>query len=327
MLLHRLQRWLLLGIFLSATNCAGASEQFSATTQPVISSTSTTDSTTRTTTPQSTSSIAKCQHPDLNLGSLAYEEIEDVDIKYTSLDIYYPSGCGPFPVVFWIHGGGWSSGSRSNNAVPPKADLVNYLGAALVSIDYRLSLSSARAKWPDHGDDVASAIRFISEHEEELILDTSKISLIGHSSGAHLSLIVATDPHFMDLVNLSDETVDCVVALDTEGFRLNDAATAASRYVTPAFGTDPIILDDASPTVQVERNGAPKTRFLIITRGYQNRIEIATEFHDLINASGGSSQLLIANPYSHMEVNTRLATAGDEIMTPTVAEFLDSCTH
>ena len=53
------------------------------------------------------------------------------------LDIYRPpTGKGPFPILLWIHGGGWWGGDKRNE-IP---DLDKYLagGCAVVSANYRL---------------------------------------------------------------------------------------------------------------------------------------------------------------------------------------------
>ena len=50
----------------------------------------------------------------------------------------------------------------------------------------------------------------------------------------------------------------------------------------------------------------------------------AQEFVDLINRSGGSAQLLNANPYDHEGINAQLGATGETIVTPTVTRFVES---
>ena len=59
----------------------------------------------------------------------------------------------PVPLVIMIHGGGWSSGSRSNFTAP---ELVED-GFAVATIDYRLSPEFV---FPAHIQVVKAAIRF-----------------------------------------------------------------------------------------------------------------------------------------------------------------------
>ena len=137
--------------------------------------------------------------------------------------------------------------------------------------------------------------------------------------------MVATDPAYLAARDLDPSTIDCVIANDTEGYRLDDPATATREYVENAFGSDPAVLAQASPTVQVEVNGAPGARFLVITRGSDRRRAVAAEFADLVNSAGGAAQLLDAGDLSHAEVNRVLGSPADPVVTPAVTDFVTGC--
>src|SRR5881628_970936 len=64
---------------------------------------------------------------------LPYAELADPRQK---VDIYAPEGAKNLPVVFWIHGGGWQAGDRTNIQVKPQAFLDK--GFVFVSTGYRL---------------------------------------------------------------------------------------------------------------------------------------------------------------------------------------------
>lgn len=102
------------------------------------------------------------------------------------LDIYYPkSGTGPFPVVMWIHGGGWVSGDKT---VSPAEDVIKR-GWAAVSINYRLAYDGF---YPIQIQDCKAAVRFLKTHAKEYNLDPDKIAVWGESSGGHLAALIAT---------------------------------------------------------------------------------------------------------------------------------------
>lgn len=102
------------------------------------------------------------------------------------LDIYLPStGNGPYPVVVWIHGGAWMSGSKSN---------VNGLfllnpGFAVVSINYRLT---DEAIFPAQIHDCKGAIRWIRANAQKYNLNPDKIGVFGSSAGGHLVALLGT---------------------------------------------------------------------------------------------------------------------------------------
>src|SRR5437016_1062907 len=52
------------------------------------------------------------------------------------VDIYAPEGAKNLPVVFWIHGGGWQTGDRTDVQVKPQAFVDK--GFVFVSTGYRL---------------------------------------------------------------------------------------------------------------------------------------------------------------------------------------------
>ena len=54
------------------------------------------------------------------------------------LDIYTPEGAvgKSLPVMYWIHGGGWQAGDKSDVALKPK--VLSERGLVFVSTNYRL---------------------------------------------------------------------------------------------------------------------------------------------------------------------------------------------
>jgi len=125
-----------------------------------------------------------------------------LDIPYATaseaqkLDIYLPEkGNGPFPVMVWIHGGGWQTGDkRSGNP----AWLDN--GFAFVTINYRLS---GEATFPAQIYDVKAAIRWVKANAAKYSLDPDRVIVGGGSAGGHLSSLAATSGGAKELEDLS----------------------------------------------------------------------------------------------------------------------------
>jgi acetyl esterase/lipase len=87
-----------------------------------------------------------------------------LDITYANqsptqkLDIYLPEeGEGLFPVIFYVHGGGWQMCDKRDVQISPILQGLER-GYAVVSINYRLS---GEAIFPAQIYDVKSALRFI----------------------------------------------------------------------------------------------------------------------------------------------------------------------
>lgn len=105
-------------------------------------------------------------------------------------DVYVPEGTtAPPPVIVWIHGGGWRSGSRE--LAPDLNRFFAERGFAMVAIDYRLSRV---ALFPAQIEDVRTAIRWLRSIASGYGVDSSRIGLWGASAGGHLAALAALAP-------------------------------------------------------------------------------------------------------------------------------------
>src|SRR3954468_7468253 len=88
-------------------------------------------------------------------------------------DVYLPEdGAGPWPVVVWIHGGGWRFGSR--RTAPDLTRWFAALGSATVSIDYRLTTEPI---FPAQIEDVKTAVRWIRASAGRYGFDAGRVGL------------------------------------------------------------------------------------------------------------------------------------------------------
>ena len=105
-----------------------------------------------------------------------------------SMDIYLPnSGEGPFPVVFFAHGGAWSGGIKNDVQVVPFIGGVKR-GYAVISLGYRLIPD---VRYPENLFDIKAALRWVAQNAETYLLDSSRTALCGASAGAHLAMMAA----------------------------------------------------------------------------------------------------------------------------------------
>ncbi len=101
----------------------------------------------------------------------------------------------PVPCVLWIHGGGWSSGSRL--PIPGIAmRLVTERGIAVASIDYRLTSQAGQyggesVIFPAQIHDVKGAVRWLRANAATYGLDVTRFGAWGPSAGGHLSALLA----------------------------------------------------------------------------------------------------------------------------------------
>jgi len=97
------------------------------------------------------------------------------------------AGAAPHPVIIWVHGGGWQSGSH--NQTPAFALALRERGISVASIEYRLS---QEAVFPAQAHDCKGAIRFLRANAATYGLDPDRFAVWGSSAGGHLSSLITT---------------------------------------------------------------------------------------------------------------------------------------
>ncbi|MBM3795942.1 MAG: alpha/beta hydrolase [Acidobacteria bacterium] len=122
------------------------------------------------------------------------------DLAYVSygaerqtLDLYVPSGAGPFPLVIWIHGGAWKTGSKAD---PRALRLLAGERYAIASLNYRLS---HQAKFPAQIEDCKAAVRWLRANAAKYSLDPARFAAWGASAGGHLAALLGTAGDKFDL--------------------------------------------------------------------------------------------------------------------------------
>lgn len=125
-----------------------------------------------------------------------------------ALDVYHPRDAHNAPVVVFFYGGSWKSGKRqwyrwAGEALAKK-------GMVVVIPDYRL--------WPTvrldgFMQDAAHAVAWTHAHAGEYGGDPATLFLMGHSAGAHIGALLATDAHWLARVGMQPRQLDGFIGL------------------------------------------------------------------------------------------------------------------
>jgi len=199
-------------------------------------------------------------------GNVPYAHVSGKDIV---LDLYQPAkSTRPLPCIVWIHGGGWSAGSKD----PCPAALFALDGYVVVSIDYRLT---QEAPFPAQIHDCKGAIRFLRAHAGEMKIDPDRIGVWGASAGGHLVALLGTSGGDKDLEgdvggnagqsSRVQAVCDWYGPTDFTQFAKFPRAADSNKMLTQLFGgplskhTD--LARQASPVTYADKNAAP---FLIM---------------------------------------------------------------
>ena len=105
----------------------------------------------------------------------------------------------PRPVLLFVHGGGWTEGTKERGLIA----LLRFVqrGYVAASMEYRLS---AEAKFPAQIEDVKAAVRFLRGNAAQYGIDPKRIAVWGQSAGGHLAALAGT-------TGTGDERPDAVI--------------------------------------------------------------------------------------------------------------------
>jgi acetyl esterase/lipase len=109
------------------------------------------------------------------------------------LDLYGPrEGQGPWPVVLYVHGGSWASGSRRS---------YDFVGRALAAQGFVVAIPDYRlfpeVRFPSFLEDCALAVAWSVRAAATHGGDPARLALLGHSAGAYNAAMLALDERWL----------------------------------------------------------------------------------------------------------------------------------
>lgn len=186
------------------------------------------------------------------------------------LDVYLPASAGAAanggkraPALVWIHGGGWTGGTKTEQRAKEICTTLAEAGYVAVSIDYKLGDGA----WPQNLHDCKNAVRFLRANAESYGVDPQRIAVAGGSAGGHLALMVAFTTGQAELEPKAPyagytSEVDCVINMYGITNILTRQKTAADGKPTGerAPGSALRVFGAADETAPVLRIGSPVTQ-------------------------------------------------------------------
>jgi acetyl esterase/lipase len=125
-----------------------------------------------------------------------------------ALDVYRLPGTEHAPVVIFFYGGSWKSGKRQWYRWVGEA--LAQRGLVVVIPDYRL--------WPKvrldgFMQDAAQAVAWTHAHAGDYGGNSAQLFLMGHSAGAHIGALLATDAHWLNAVGMQPRDLSGFIGL------------------------------------------------------------------------------------------------------------------
>lgn len=230
-----------------------------------------------------------------------------VDGKELGLDLYMPTDVQGPPLLVWVHGGAWRSGTKER---VPLVFVEN--GIATASLDFR---QSTEARFPAAVHDIKAAIRFLRAKAREYGYRTDRIAIAGNSSGGHLAALVGVTNGHTELegtignyLNHSSEVQAIVVYYGASNLMtiLAQSTPHGLSVRRPALelllGSLPEdnreLAELASPVTHVDRNDPP----VLLFHGDQDPqmpINQAHELHGVYQRMGLDVQFDVVHGAAH----------------------------
>ena len=127
-----------------------------------------------------------------------------------SLDIYRPDPMPgtAAPGVVFFYGGSWQQGKREQYRFVGRRLAAN--GVLAIVADYR---TWPQAGFPAFMDDAAQAVAWARDNAASRGGDPSRVFVAGHSAGAHIAALLATDGRYLDHHGIAPAGLAGVVGL------------------------------------------------------------------------------------------------------------------
>ncbi|MCP2604325.1 alpha/beta hydrolase [Candidatus Aminicenantes bacterium AC-708-M15] len=255
----------------------------------------------------------------LILKNIIYTNKPNVDRKKQCLDFYIPPNTRNFPILIFVHGGGWMSGDKREYKFLGKFLAFNGIGTVI--INYRLS---PKVKHPAHIEDVASAFAWVYKNAKKFGGDSNKIFLMGHSAGAHLSALLALDEKYLEAYGLSTSLIKGTILIDgiydlTLGGKKDTWFSKA--FFKRIFGDKQENRICASPIFHINGKSSP---FLIIHAENDHLIpkKEPLKFYEILKKHNNPVKLFFIPGKNHITVLTSIGKRGD-YTTELIFSFID----
>jgi acetyl esterase/lipase len=188
---------------------------------------------------------------------IVYKKIED---RKLHLDAYFIKEKKPNPAIVILHGGGWRSGNKSQ--METFALAMASKGYSCFNIEFRLS---PEATYPAAIFDVKNAIQFIKKEALKFNVDTTKIAVLGCSSGGQMAALIGTTngkKEFEETEKNIDisSNVDAIIDIDgTLAFKHPESkeGSVAGLWLGGSYDKIPLIWEQAAPLNNTDKNTPP----------------------------------------------------------------------
>lgn len=256
----------------------------------------------------------------------------DPALERQVLDIYTPDDAQGkrLPVVFWIHGGGWQQGDKSDVGLKPQ--FFTDRGCVFVSTNYRLYPHVDMATLIG---DVARSLGWVHRHIAAHGGDPNRVIVGGHSAGAQLAALICCDQRYLKNEGVTFAALKGCIPVDGDTYYLPGIiAVAEIRAYTHGlpqpgksghrvkFGNDPEKHLDFSAVTHIAKGKSVPPFLIMHVAGHPDTTAQAKRLSAELTKAEVPNTLFGGRETTHNKLNNDIGLP-DDPGTAAVIKFLD----
>jgi acetyl esterase/lipase len=230
--------------------------------------------------------------------------LNDGSPKHT-LDVYVPDGRSGGPVIVSLYGGGLTAGDKNQETFIGE----RFASAGIVTavVNYRLT---PEVTHPAHARDAAASIAWMKRHAGDYGADPNHLFIIGHSAGAYLAALLATDESYLAAQHLYLSDIRGVVPVSA--FFWVERAEVAPVRDSRIWGADQAKWPDASPARHLHSHVPPMLILYADGDEKWRRDQNVEAAKALLAASNSHVQIVQIAGRTHNSIWSRISDVNDE---------------
>ncbi|WP_170575272.1 alpha/beta hydrolase [Ruegeria atlantica] len=203
---------------------------------------------------------------------------------------FFPARVTNAPLHVFIHGGYWQALSHRDSAMMAPAIVEN--GKAIATLNYTLAPT---ARISDMITECRDALVWLASQADTLGFDPSRITLSGHSAGAHLAtMVMATSANELARARLRVRDVILISGIyDLEPISLTP--------VNDPLQLTPVEVHDLSPILHLPTPG-PRYHVTVAERDTPEFIRQSRDYADLLRKTGHSVSFDLKKGMQHFDI-------------------------
>jgi arylformamidase len=247
------------------------------------------------------------------------------------LDIYSPESAKgtKLPVVFWIHGGGWQAGDKSDVGLKPK--VLTERGCIFVSTNYRLL---PEVTMEELTQDVAKSLAWVHKNIAMHNGDPQRILVGGHSAGAQLAALLCIDQRYLAKEGVAFDCLRGCIPVDGDTYDIPKIIMTAEHRQTlyggkmftfghrQKFGNNPEKHVDFSAVTHIAKGKGIPPFLILYFGGNPDTNAQARRLEAVLKESEIQASAVGKNDTNHSQLNDDIGKADDPV-TKSVFEFVD----